>query len=453
MGKVLGTIKERQRKIISFNDYVILTLPSGATKIIEVRRDGTISLGKFGIFGANYIVGYSYGQSFEILENKRVQPLKSITYGLEDADSNESTPIPEFSSSEDNRNLVDKGDEVQKVTAEEIEKIKKQGGGNEIANKLISKIIEGHESFDKKTVYSQDKYVIRKQRKFSRRFTVNALSPSNLLNHMRNDREMDKIQGLSEEVLGMMMSHANVMPGGNYLVMDETGGIVVYAMLERMHGEGTITLLHENDQPKIAHLMHTNYSEEELYKMVKPINLLQFMEPADNKPNVGPFPDDVVKAMPDMRRKRYYRRMKKVKQLNESLDMVEHGAFDGLVYVSTLNPVGFVPKIVNKIAGSRSIVVYSQYKEILIGLSHIFLRDKHILLPNIYESRVRHFQTIPGRLHPTMTSVGGGGYFLSGIKVIPTEGAVASGRRSKKRAGVEQQEEVKKIKLASDSSA
>jgi len=449
-GEAFETKFEHQRNVISYNDYVILTLPSGATKIIEVRQGGTISLGKFGMFDVNYIVGYSYGQSFEILENKKVQPLKSITYGLEDADSNESTPIPEFSSSEDNRDLFDKGDEVQKVTAEEIEKIKKQGGGNEIANRLISKIIEGHESFDKKTVYSQDKYVIRKQRKFSRRFTVNALSPSNLLNHMRTDREMDKILGLSEEVLGMMMSHANVMPGGNYLVMDETGGIIVYAMLERLHGEGTITLLHENDQPKIAHLMHTNYSEEQLYKMVKPINLLQFMEPKDNRPNVGPFSDDVVKAMPDMRRRRYYKRMKKVKQLNESLDTVERGGFDGLVYASTLNPVSFVPKIIDKIGGARSIVVYSQYKEILIGLSHIFLRDKRILLPNIYESRVRHFQTIPGRLHPTMTSVGGGGYFLSGIKVIPTEGAIASGRRSKKRAA-EQPEEVKKIKINKDS--
>lgn len=440
-----STTINHERRIISYDQWVIITLPSSATKIIQIRKGGTVSLGKFGSFKVDGIVGYSFGQSFEVLDHKNVQPLKNISYGIEENESKEATPVPEFESSKDNRNLLDKGDEVQKTTAEEIETMKKEAGGNEVANKIIRKIIEGHESFSKKTIYSQDKYVVRKQRKFSRRFTVNYLSPSNLLSHLRGERDQDRIMGMNVEMLGLMMSHANVIPGGHYLVMDETGGVVVYAMLERMNGQGSITLLHENDQPKLVFLNRTNYTEDELYDIVRPINLLEFLHPNESRPTAGPFPDDVVKAMPEQRRIRYYRRMKRVNQLNLALDQVERGDFDGLVYVSTIDPVTFVPQILDKIGGSRSIVVYNQYKEILIGLNHIFLRDKRVLLPNIYESRVRHFQTIPGKLHPVMTSVGGGGYILSGIKVLPKAGVLASGRRSKKRKAEEEEIEQKKV--------
>ncbi|QPG76632.1 hypothetical protein FOA43_004024 [Brettanomyces nanus] len=434
-----------EKGIIGYDDWAIITLPSSATKIVQMRKGGSISLGKFGTFKVDHIVGYAYGQSFEVLEGKDVLPLKSISYGLDDtSDTKDSTPALEFQSSEDNRDLLDTGSKVQKITAKEIEEMKKEGGGNDVGNKIIERIVQGHESFEKKTIYSQEKYLTRKQRKFSRRFTVRNMTPSNLLNHIRKDRDPNKLMGLSEETLGLMMSHANVMPGGNYLLMDDTGGLLVYAMLERMQGQGSITLIHENDQPKLVLLNRTNYSEEELYNMVKPINLLEFVDPGDNRPTIGPLPKEEVDSMPNIRRIKYLRRMKKVKQLNESLDMVEARAFDGLIYASTINPVTFVPRIIERMKGSRPIVVYNQFKEVLIGLSHIFLRDSRVLLPNIYESCVRQFQTIQGRLHPLVTSIGGGGYIFSGIRVLPIEGAVASGRRNKKRSCEEREERNKK---------
>ncbi|VEU20065.1 DEKNAAC100185 [Brettanomyces naardenensis] len=437
-----------RQEVIGYDDWAILTLPSSATKIIQMRRGGTISLGKFGVFKVDNIVGYAYGQSFEVLEDKEVQPMKSISYGMEDnSESREATPGLDFQSSEDNRDLLDRGSENQKITAEEIEKMKKEGSGNEVANKIIEKIIQGHGSFDKKTIYSQEKYLTRKQKKFTRRFTVNSLTTSNLLNHIRKDRDPERILGLSEETLGLIMSHANVMPGGNYLVMDETGGLIVYSMLERMQGNGSITLLHENDQPKLALFRHTNYTEEELSEMVKPISLLEFIDPKGSRSSFVPLPEEVVDGMSEMRKTRYLRRVKRVRQVNATLDMVEGNSFDGLVYVSTINPVTFVPDIIDRLKGSRSFSIYSQYKEVLLGLNHILLRDKRVLLPNIYESRVRKFQTIPGKVHPLMTSIGGGGYVMSGIKVFPKEGAVASGRRSKKRRAEEAEAAVKLQKV------
>lgn len=419
---------------ITVDDYAILRLPSGARKMIQLRIEGVINMGKFGTFNVEDVLGYPYGQAFEIENENKVKPIESLDMGITDLAELDSDDLIS-GSSKDNRLLVDQGN-VQKLTVEEIEEMKNKIGGNEVAREIIQTMIKNHGSFDKKTAYSQEKYLDRKHKKFLRRFSINYLTSNEMLDYLYFEKEPFRILNLSIEMLGLMMSYGNVMPGGNYLVVDETGGLVVYAMLERMSNRGTITLLHENDQPSIHVLNKTRYAKEistSPESMVQCINVLQFLEPETERPDFKPLDEEEYKKLPETMRTQYDRKLKRFQITNKVLDRVIQNDFESLIYVSTLNPTTFVPRIIPRLRGSSPLVIYNQYKEALIELNHIFLREKGILLPNIHHSVVRRYQTVPGKIHPLMTSRSDGGYILTGLKVFPIQNVVAVGRGTKKR--------------------
>lgn len=402
--------------------------------MIQLRIEGVINMGKFGTFNVEDVLGYPYGQAFEIENENKVKPIESLDMGITDLAELDSDDLIS-GSSKDNRLLVDQGN-VQKLTVEEIEEMKNKIGGNEVAREIIQTMIKNHGSFDKKTAYSQEKYLDRKHKKFLRRFSINYLTSNEMLDYLYFEKEPFRILNLSIEMLGLMMSYGNVMPGGNYLVVDETGGLVVYAMLERMGNKGTITLLHENDQPSIHVLNKTRYAKEistSPESMVQCINVLQFLEPETERPDFKPLDEEEYKKLPETMRTQYDRKLKRFQITNKVLDRVIQNDFESLIYVSTLNPTTFVPRIIPRLRGSSPLVIYNQYKEALIELNHIFLREKGILLPNIHHSVVRRYQTVPGKIHPLMTSRSDGGYILTGLKVFPIQNVVAVGRGTKKR--------------------
>lgn len=419
---------------ITQDDYAILYLPSGARKMIQLRLEGVINMGKFGSFNVEDVLGYPYGQAFEIASENNVVPIESLEEGITDLAELDTDELINGSST-DNRLLVDE-ENVQKLTVEEIEQMKNKIGGNEVAREIIQSMVKNHGSFDKKTAYSQEKYLDRKHKKFLRRFSINYLSSNEMLDYLYYEKEPFRIMNLSIEMLGLMMSIGNVMPGGNYLVVDETGGLIVYAMLERMGNKGTITLLHENDQPSIHLLNKTRYAKEiatSSDSMVQCINVLQFLEPDNERPDFTPLTNEEYEKLPETMKTQYDRKLKRFDMLNKSIDRVLANDFESLIYVSTLNPTSFIPKILPRLRGSSPLVIYNQYKEVLIELNHIFLREKSILLPNIHHSVVRRYQTVPGKIHPLMTSRSDGGFILTGVTVFPIENVVAVGRGTKRR--------------------
>lgn len=420
-------------KTITEDEYSILVLPSGVRKMLQLRSDGVINMGKFGMFNVADVLGFPYGQAFEIASENKVIPIKSMDEGVNLTDLDDEDVLN--GSSKDNRLLVDEAN-VQKLTLEQIEEMKNKAGGNEVAREIIQEMIKNHGSFDKKTAYSQEKYLDRKHKKFLRRFQINYLSANEMLDYLYHEKEPFRIMNLSIESLGLMMSLSNIMPGGNYLVMDETGGLIVYAMLERMGNRGTITLLHENDQPSVHLLTKTRYASElstSPTSMVQYANVLQFLEPETERPDFTELSEEDYGSLNEVQRKQYDRKLKKAQILNVVLDNIERNDFESLIYASTLNPVTFVSKIIPRMRGSSPLVIYNQYKEMLIELNHLWLRQKNILLPNIHHSVVRRYQTIPGRIHPLMTSRSDGGFLLTGINVFPIQDVVAIGRGTKKR--------------------
>lgn len=427
---------QKSRTVISANQHALIRLPSEGMKIVEIRPDGVINLGKFGTFEVNGIIGYPFGQSFEIIDDLKVKPIKSIHDSQtqpeapeEGSDLTKDELTKMFSNSaENNQNIINIGSKIQKLTSEEIDKLKQSGATSDIGQKIIEQMIAGHEGFDKKTIYSQQKYLRRKQQKFLRRFTVDYLSSSALLQYYI-EKDLPRVLDMSEETLGLLLNYANVRPGGKYLLIDETGGVVLYAMMERMKGEGTIVLAHENEHPNHIALRYSDYSEELQQRMVKPVNWLQFLDPENERIDWTDCLEQEIEEMKASKRAQYFRRAKKAHEINSVIDMIGEHNFDGLISVSTLHMPTLLPKILHTVGGSRPVVIYSQYKEHVLETQHSMSLDKRILAPSIFETRVRPYQTIPGRMHPVMTMRGYGGYILWGTRVLPKEtGINAVGR-------------------------
>lgn len=151
----------------------------------------------------------------------------------------ESTP------SRDNRNIVD-DNSAQRMTMEEIENLKQ--GATGAGKEIISKLLQSHAALDQKTAFSRAKYTLRKRNKYLKRFTPVPLDVSSLTNWMLYDKDPTRIMELRDEMLGLIGCWANVhhggqdpasdpaivQPCGRWLVVDDTGGLVVAAMAERM---------------------------------------------------------------------------------------------------------------------------------------------------------------------------------------------------------------------------
>ena len=235
-----------------------------------------VSIGKYGSFPVNQILGRPYNLTFEILDKDEGKPqgelriVPATELNAEVLDESSSTPAEastpdrvltrgdgaeyDFTgqggemSMRSNREIVDDPTR-QAMSMDEIEALKKEGTG--AGKDLVTKILLSHSALDQKTAYSLAKYTLRKTRKYLRRFTVLPLDVPTLANWIISEREPAKVLELREEMLALIGSWANVHytcddqlspndgesgrdGSGRWLVVDETGGLVVASLAEKM---------------------------------------------------------------------------------------------------------------------------------------------------------------------------------------------------------------------------
>lgn len=69
-----------------------------------------------------------------------------------------------------------------------------------------------------------------------------------------------KTRELRKDTLSQMMSHANIHAGGKYLVVDDVGGLIVGAILERLGGSGVVVALHQTVQSNYEIVKNMNFT-------------------------------------------------------------------------------------------------------------------------------------------------------------------------------------------------
>lgn len=236
-----------------------------------------ISLGKYGTFQANHLLGRPYHLTFEILDKPKANEASKSGLRIVAAAELYADIIDEESGvpSEDgtggngianggveydivgedgeavmrtNRNIIDDATS-QGLTMDQIEAMKADSSGS--GKELVAKILESHSALDEKTAFALAKYTLRKTKKYLKRFTVLPLDVSNLAKWVMTEKEPLKIMEMREEILALIGSWSNVhftpsdptpVPdeqalasrSGRWLVMDETAGLLVAYMAEKM---------------------------------------------------------------------------------------------------------------------------------------------------------------------------------------------------------------------------
>lgn len=103
----------------------------------------------------------------------------------------------------------------------------------------MNKLKESHATFDKKTAYSQAKYLQKKGKKFHKVFTP--IKPTAYsVNEYFYVKNPSKIRDIRMDTLSQLLSYSNVHSGCKLLVVDDTQGMIVSALAERMGGREAV---------------------------------------------------------------------------------------------------------------------------------------------------------------------------------------------------------------------
>ena len=409
-----------------------------------------INLGKYGSFHANQIIGRPYHLTFEILDRSETREgrelrvvsaaeLHAATIAEQAETEYASTPRTEGEDTgtqgtpKSNVNIHD-DPRNQRLTMADIETLKQ--GDMDSGRELIEKIMQSHSSLDQKTEFSLAKYTLRKHKKYMKRFCVLPLDVGTLIDWMMTDRDFSRIMELRNEVVGLIGCWANIHADGQhstripeaasslrYLVVDDTGGLMVATLAERMgilhqtklegspahtmegdlDGEAeqnevvpphkqnrqrydlaamsatsnSITMVHTNQQPSLGLLRYFNFDSNNpnpshpLYTNLKNVSWLQLLEPESDVLYLEPeaiLAEELAKVKTN-RRSEYYRKRRRWERTRSVVDETRAGGFNGLVVASFLDPVSTLRHLVPLLAGGSQVVVYSPHIEPLVELA------------------------------------------------------------------------------------
>ncbi|KAI7867365.1 Gcd10p family-domain-containing protein [Spinellus fusiger] len=365
--------------------FVLIHMPSGNVKIVAMKPDSTVALGKFGSFQCNNLIGQPFGLSYEIYDREgNIRPVPNMA--LTETEANNQTIIDDKS--------------VQLLSQAQVEKLKQEGlDGNIATEEIIRKMIESHTEFNKKTEFSKAKYIQRKMMKFLKVFTPVRPTLFSITQYFLN-KNPEKIRHLRIDTLSQILSFANVRAYSKLLVVDDTQGLIISAVAERMGGYGALVGLHDGKDSNYDVVRYMNFSKA----ILDTIHTVPFSM-INSEKGYG-------KKMPCERVRRSYETRTRAR------DLLLEGEFDGLIISSQYNPEMVLRELSKYLLGSRPVVVYSFYKEMLVDAAYMMRKSGDYLHSDITESSLREYQVLPGRTHPHMTTNGGGGFILSGLRVI-----------------------------------
>jgi tRNA (adenine-N(1)-)-methyltransferase non-catalytic subunit len=340
----------------------------------------------------------------------------------------------------DNRLTIDHAGR-QVLTQADIEELKKSTDGKEI----IEKILANHTGLDEKTAFSKAKYMLRKHKKYLKRFTVLPMDLSHLIDHLI-EKEPSRIMEIREEALGLITAWSNAhysgLDGlsaeatlsatgrGKWLVVDDTGGLVVAALAERMdllhvpessetdstpspntqpdeddnensnsdpiiHRDfplpaltNTITLIHPAVQPNVSLLKYFSYdtsspssSSHPLQTHLLPLSWLQLLDPSSDTTYTPPptVPDSTLTTWKSGKRGTYFKKLRRHARCAAIVDSTRNNglpSFDGLVIATHLDLTDVFAHLIPLIKGGGTVVVYSATIEPLVKLMDLYSKER-----------------------------------------------------------------------------
>ncbi|KAI8637393.1 Gcd10p family-domain-containing protein [Parasitella parasitica] len=407
-------VEYKDNGLIQVQQTVVIEMPSGNAKLIVLKPNTMINLGKFGSFQSDFLIGKPFGLSYEIISKQgEIRPVVHVSknssigkYGM----------LSDLEETAANNQLIIDDSSNQKLTHEQVLALKEKGLQGELATEeIIKMMVNSHSSFSKKTEYSKAKYIERKKKKFMKTFTP--VRPTiNTINDYFISKNPEKIKHMRIDTLSQLLSMANVRANSKLLVVDDTQGLIVSSCLERMGGYGQVVAIHEGDHHNYDLLRYMNLSKSAqsiLYPV--PMTMIDQSIPNDS---FEILTDEQVLQLSRNETTSYGRRKAAWQNRVKCRKALHDGNFDGLIVSSSFQPETVIKELMQYVNGSRPVVVYSFNKEALLQTAYWMRRSRDFLNAELTESSMRQYQVLPGRMHPNMNMSCGGGYLLSALRVI-----------------------------------
>ncbi|KAL8779232.1 MAG: hypothetical protein Q9213_007039 [Squamulea squamosa] len=473
-----------QSEVVRPNTYIVLRLPSGLHNVHEIKSNTLISVGKYGSFQSNFLIGRPFHYTYEILDQVdpstrsglRIVPPKELYADIRDEEISTPADLEEdaqaYSDGKEahaqfevvdqkgevllrtNRNILDDA-RSQTMTMEEIEILKAEGKRS--GKELIAKILDSHSALDQKTAFGLAKYTLRKTKKYSRRFTVLPMDVPLLAEWIMNEKDASKTMELRGETLALIGSWSNVhytplplgkdpdepvsIGQGRWLMVDETGGLLVAAAAERLGvlhppfeqetrptaihvdtpakvqapgdmqplpeqmqesqagastkkakfaNSNTITVIHANSQPNLSLLRYFSFDaanptpSHPLSRHLKTISWLQLLHPQDDNTCTEPqlVTQGVLETWKSGKRSNYHRKRRRWERTTSMVSEARQGNFDGLIVASFMSTPTILHHLVPLLRGAAQVVVYSPFIEPLVELADFYSTQRRVAYLN-----------------------------------------------------------------------
>ncbi|KAH8377964.1 hypothetical protein KR093_008139 [Drosophila rubida] len=424
---------------------------------IVIQRQKYTKLQKFGSLDASATLGKEhlelkslldqpYGSTFKmcVKESKAGKRGAQRQHTLELVSENELRSIRDVlnisSSGADNRDIRDNG-EAQALKSEDIEQLRE--ACNE-SSKIIEKLVENSKTFHTRTEYSQDKYLLKKEKKYFE--FVQIRQPTiRLMADIFHRQDAEKIMGIRVDTLSQIISYSGVSGFGSYLLYESgTNGLLPAAMLNSIGADTDATLvhMHPGNVPQKQALLALKLPLEQQQRCIS-VNLYSVLREfyqgdkvdatiptaaeddatqTDNNMTTEEQTDEVepttkklkLDQSPNCKQFVYAKLPLRWQLENKRASALMHQKFDNLVVAAKEHPSNIVQALLPLVKPSRPIVIFSTCKELLQETYMELKASGKVTNLHVTSNWLRTYQILPNRTHPEVNMNGNSGYLLTG---------------------------------------
>lgn len=269
-------MKSNDHRIQSEDTVIVRSYEDKNSYILQVKGEKKVGRSRVSL---KEIVGQPYGAVFELQNRKfyRVADDAQVQQELSEADTTQEVAVSDeavksalaASDAEimqiisevnaqhdaqlrgDNSGYVDTNT-AQKLTMDDIKRLKEEGT---TGTDIIKRLIRNSETFAKKTDFAQAKWLKRKQKKYSQKYTMIRSTPASIC-EASYCKNREKICSMRTDTLAQVLSQSGVHAGTRVLVVESMTGMLVGSLAYRMRGKGLILAIYGAQQP---HLDMVNY--------------------------------------------------------------------------------------------------------------------------------------------------------------------------------------------------
>lgn len=346
--------------------------------------------------------------------------------------------------SRDNRALVD-NNTAQSLTGEDIETMRRQGArGNEIIEALIA----NSATFEKKTSFSQEKYRLKKQKKYAPKVLMRRPGSRSICEAYFK-KYPSKIGFLRVDTLSLLLSMANVSSNSDVLVVDMVGGLITGAVAERLGGTGFVCNSYFGQTPYSMDIVRIFNLSEEICKRILRSPISDLLSQKESPEQIVQHDDDCNAEIQSNDQISASVTMEEISQSSENgiselgaentepavqevrkapkagekaqkemIDSWKENGFSSLIIAAPeLDTWTLVRDLLPLLAHSAPFAIYHQYLQPLATCMHNLQLEKMAIGLQISEPWLREYQVLPSRTHPCMQMSAFGGYILSGTKI------------------------------------